>query len=325
MLCIQHIVRQGICYRLINTMYVAVKNVVKNTVPVSAWYMLVSALGFALMAACVKTASHYHIPVLEIVAVRAAVSVILSYVDVRRKNISIWGNNKPWLIARGAVGAVTLMTVYYAVTTLPLAEATILQYLHPVFTTILALLFLKETIQRSTVACIVLSLLGLLIMIQPNLGVANLTGEITLGSENTTHYAWLSLGAGVLGAFGSAVAYVIVKKLTKTDDSSVIVFYFPLVALPISLMLLGDGFVVPSLYVAAILVLVGVFTQVGQIALTKALHSADASKATAYAYVQVIFSIAIGWVYFSETPVITTLMGGGFIILGALINILWKR
>ena len=295
-------------------MYVAVKNVVKDAVPISAWYMLISAFGFALMAACVKTASHYSIPVLEIVAARAAVSVILSYADVKRKNISIWGNNKPWLIARGAVGAVTLMMVYYAVTTLPLAEATILQYLHPVFTTILALLFLKETIQRSTIACIVLSLIGLLIMIQPN-----------LGSESTAHYAWISLGAGVLGAFGSAVAYVIVKKLTKTDDSSVIVFYFPLVALPISLVLLGDDFVMPSLYVAGVLVLVGVFTQVGQIALTKALHSADASKATAYAYVQVIFSVAIGWVYFSETPVITTLMGGGFIILGALINILWKR
>lgn len=306
-------------------MYVTVKNVVKNTMPVSAWYMLVSALGFALMAACVKTASYYHIPVLEIVAVRAVVSVILSYVDVRRKNISIWGNNKPWLIARGAVGAVALMMVYYAVTTLPLAEATILQYLHPVFTTILALLFLKETIQRSTIACIVLSLLGLLIMIQPNLGVADLGSESIFGGEHIAGYAWLSLGAGVMGAFGSAVAYVIVKKLTKTDDSSVIVFYFPLMALPISLVLLGDDFVVPSLYVLGVLVLVGVFTQVGQIALTKALHCADASKATAYAYVQVIFSIAIGWVYFSEVPVITTLMGGGFIILGALINIFWKR
>lgn len=300
-------------------MYVAVKNVVKNTVPVSAWYMLVSALGFALMAACVKTASHYHIPVLEIVAVRAAVSIVLSYVDVKRKNISIWGNDKPWLVARGTVGAITLMMVYYAITTLPLAEATILQYLHPVVTVVLALLFLKETVQRSTIACIVLSLLGLLVMIQPNLGLTN------IGGESITHYAWLSLGAGVLGAFGSAVAYVIVKKLTKTDDSSVIVFYFPLVALPISLVLLGDNFVMPSLYVAGVLVLVGVFTQIGQVALTKALHSADASKATAYAYVQVIFSVAIGWVYFNETPVITTLIGGSFIILGALVNILWKR
>jgi drug/metabolite transporter (DMT)-like permease len=287
----------------------------KKSVPISAWYMLLSALGFALMAACVKTANTaYSIPVLEIVAARAIVSAIISYADVKRKRISVWGNNKPWLIARGAVGAVALMLVYYAITTLPLAEATILQYLHPVFTAILALLFLKENIQRSTLTCIVLSLLGLFIMIQPN-----------FVHDNSTDYSWLSIGAGILGALGSAVAYVIVKKLTKTDDSSVIVFYFPIIALPISIFLLGSDFVVPSLAALGVLILVGIFTQIGQIGLTKALHSADANKATAYAYVQVLFSVFIGWAYFSEIPVSTTIIGGTLIMTGALINVLWKR
>ena len=82
---------------------------------------------------------------------------------------------------------------------------------------------------------------------------------------------------------------------------------------------------VPSLAATGVLVLVGIFTQVGQIGLTKALHSADANKATAYAYVQVLFSVFIGWVYFSEVPVFTTLVGGAFIMAGALINVLWKR
>ena len=290
----------------------------KNSVPISVWYMLHSALGFSLMAACVKAVSGYGIPVLEIVAARAIVSGLISYADVKRKNISLWGNNKPWLIARGAVGAFALFFVYYAVTTLPLAEATILQYLHPVFTAMLALFFLKETIQRSTITCIVLSLLGLLIMLQPNLvsqySYVNAEGDI-----------WLSIGAGILGAFGSAVAYVIVKKLTKTDDSSVIVFYFPFIALPISLVLLGNDFVMPSLAATGLLILVGIFTQIGQVGLTKALHSADANKATAYAYVQVVFSISIGWVFFSEIPVFTTLIGGGLIVAGALVNVLWKR
>ncbi|HEY7865768.1 MAG TPA: DMT family transporter [Psychromonas sp.] len=287
----------------------------KNTVPMSAWYMLVSALGFAMMAACVKTANTvYSIPVLEIVAARAIVSAIISYADIKRKRISVWGNNKPLLIARGIVGAFALMLVYYAVTTLPLAEATILQYLHPVFTAVLALLFLKENIQRSTLTCIVLSLLGLFIMIQPN-----------FLHDSSTQYSWISIAAAILGALGSAVAYVIVKKLTKTDDSSVIIFYFPIIALPISIVLLGSDFVLPSLAALGVLILVGIFTQIGQIGLTKALHSADANKATAYAYVQVIFSVFIGWAYFSEIPVITTIIGGTLIMAGALINVLWKR
>lgn len=276
--------------------------------------MLISALGFSLMAACVKEVSSLGIPVLEIVAARAVVSAIISYVDIKRKNIPIWGHNKVLLVARGTVGTFALMFVYYAVTTLPLAEATLLQYLHPVFTAVLALLFLKENIQKSTIACIIISLLGLLLIIQPNLQI-----------DNDLQYSWLSIGAGILGAFGSAVAYVIIKKLTKTDDSSVIIFYFPILAFPISMIMLGSDFVVPSLAATALLVLVGIFTQVGQVGLTKALNCADANKATAYAYVQVLFSILIGWLYFSEVPLMTTILGGGFIMFGALINVLWKR
>lgn len=288
--------------------------VIKNSMPMSVWYMLISALGFALMAACVKEVSGLGIPVLEIVAVRSIVSGIISYADIKRKKIPLFGNNKTLLIARGAVGSFALVFVYYAVTTLPLAEATVLQYLHPVFTAILALFFLKEIIQRSTIVCIIISLLGLFVIIQPNLQL-----------DSGVHYPWLSIGAGVLGAFTSAIAYIIVKKLTKTDDSSVIIFYFPLVALPISIILLGSDFVMPSLAATGLLILVGIFTQVGQVGLTKALHCADANKATAYAYVQVLFSVLIGWVYFSEIPMLTTIIGGGLIMVGALINVLWKR
>jgi len=290
----------------------------KNSMPISVWYMILSALGFALMAACVKQVSTYGIPVLEIVAARAIVSAFISYVDIKRKKISLWGNNKPLLIARGTVGAIALIFVYYAVTTLPLAEATVLQYLHPVFTAVLAVIFLKEKVQRSTLLCIVVSLLGLGVMVSPNIQFS--------GAElSNMPYSWLSIGAAVLGAFGSAVAYVLVKKLTKTEDSSVIIFYFPFVSLPIAIALLGSDFVMPSLPALGLLLLVGIFTQVGQVGLTKALHSADANKATAYAYVQVVFSILIGWLWFSEIPLITTLIGGALVISGALINVLWKK
>lgn len=300
----------------------------------SVWFMLLSALGFSLMSACVKEVSGLGIPVLEIVAARAIVSLMLSYVDIKRKNLSVWGNNKPLLLARGLVGAFTLMFVYYSVTRLPLAEATVLQYLHPVFTAILALFFLKEVIQRSTIACIVISLIGLFIIIQPNLSLGDVQLEglsaeaLTLEQltlAEATLYSWTSIGAGILGAFGSAVAYILVKKLTKTDDTSVIIFYFPLVALPISILMLGNDFVIPTLPALGLLVLVGIFTQVGQVGLTKAFQCADANKASAYAYVQIIFSVLLGWVYFGEVPIFTTIIGGGLIMTGALINVLWKR
>ena len=119
-------------------------NLFNHTFPIGVRYMLLSVAGFALMTVCVKQVSTYGIPVLEIMAARALVSLFISYIDVKRKKLSVWGNNKPLLIARGFVGAFALICVYYAVITLPLAEATLIQYLHPAFTAVIALIFLKE-------------------------------------------------------------------------------------------------------------------------------------------------------------------------------------
>ncbi len=269
-----------------------------------------SALAFAIMTACVKLVSTHGIPVFEIVAARAIVSLIISYVDVRRKGLSVWGHNKQLLIARGAVGSLALICVYYAVTTLPLAEATILQYLHPVFTALLALVFLKERIQRSTIVCILCCILGLVLIVSP---------EITLSASN--ELPLFSVAVALMGALGSAIAYVIVKRLSNTEDSSVIIFYFPLMALPLSVFLLGDDFVMPDAEALILLILIGIFTQIGQVGLTKAMKTEVASKATAYSYIQVVFSIIFGWLLFSEVPSIWTWAGGALIIIGALINV----
>ena len=279
-------------------------------VPISLRFMLLSAFSFALMTACVKLVSTHDIPVFEIVAARGLISLLISYADIKRKKIAIWGNNKKLLVARGVAGSLALLCVYYAVTTLPLAEATLLQYMYPVFTAMLAFFFLKEKIQRSTLICIALCLLGLLAMVKPNL---SLSGENVL--------PWFSVFIALTGALGSGVAYVIVKKLSKTEDSSVIIFYFPLIALPLSVFLLGDQFVIPDTEALFLLLLVGVFTQVGQVGLTKAMQTEVAAKVSAFSYVQVIFSALLGVFIFNEIPSVWTLIGGVLIVVGALVNV----
>ncbi len=284
-------------------------------IPLSARYMMLSALGFALMAACVKLAANSGIPVLEIVAARALVSLVLSYLDIKRKGIGLWGQKKRLLMARGITGTVALMCVYYAVTALPLAEATVLQYLHPMFTALIALLVLKERLQTSTLLCIGLGLIGLLVIAQPGL----------LSAPLASPHPPLAITAALLGALGSAIAYVIVRKLSPTEDASVIIFYFPLIALPFSLLLLGRDIVLPEGEQWGLLILVGVFTQIGQIGLTKAMQTETAAKATAYSYLQIVFAALLGWLIFSEVPDAATWIGGGLILLGALINVMGKK
>ncbi|ODS23209.1 hypothetical protein AB835_09940 [Candidatus Endobugula sertula] len=133
-----------------------------DVIPVGIRYMMMSALGFALMGVFVKIAGIQGVPLMEIVAARALISAILSYSDVRRKKVPLFGQRRGLLLLRGLVGSLALMCVYYSLVNLPFAEATVLQYLNPMFTALLALFFLGERLQLATVMCIVFSFLGLL-------------------------------------------------------------------------------------------------------------------------------------------------------------------
>ena len=214
--------------------------------------------------------------------------------------------------------------MYYAVITLPLAEATLIQYLYPAFTAVIALIFLKEKVHLSTILCIVLSLIGLSVLVLPDLLFLNAV-QSSFTQAKQTELPSFSVIVAVLGALGSAVAYVLVRKLSQSEDSSVIIFYFPLIALPVSILFPGENFILPNLESLGLLLLVGLFTQVGQVGLTKALQNDTASKATAYSYVQVIFAVILGWVFFSEAPSTWFWIGGSMIMAGALVNTLWKH
>ena len=130
-------------------------------------YVLISAFGFAVMAALVKEAGVLGIPLLQIIFVRAVISVVLSLVDIRRAGVHPLGNERGLLFARGFFGFAALTGVFYALIHLSMAQATLLQYLHPVFTALLAFLFLAERPTVATLSCIVLSLMGLVCIVSP--------------------------------------------------------------------------------------------------------------------------------------------------------------
>ena len=271
--------------------------------------MIISALSFALMAAFVKEAGQLGIPLLQIIFVRAVISVVLSLADIWRARVHPLGHRRVLLLGRGASGFLALTGVFYALIHLSMAQATVLQYLHPVFTAFLAFLFLAERPTTATIACIVLSLLGLICMVSPYWCEPN-NADVPL---------WPVL-AGLAGALGSGVAYTLVRKLVATEHPSVIVLYFPLVCLPGTRLLGGGDFVWPAVTGWWVLLGVGCFTQLGQLALTKAMQLDAASRVTSLSYVQIIFAAILGWLAFGEIPTQATLLGGGLILLGAVVS-----
>lgn len=271
--------------------------------------MLISALGFALMSALVKEAGLLGIPLLQIIFVRAVISIALSLADIHRAGVHPLGHRRVLLFGRGLSGFLALTGVFYALLHLSMAQATILQYLHPVFTALLAFVFLAERPTAATLACITLSLLGLICMVMP----------YWESGASAPASLWPVM-AGLGGALGSGIAYTLVRKLVATEHPSVIVLYFPLVCVPGTLFLGGADFVWPTATGWWVLLGVGCFTQVGQLALTKAMQRDAASRVTSLSYLQIIFAAVLGWWVFGEIPTQATVLGGGFILLGAVFS-----
>ena len=104
-------------------------------------YMLLSTLFFALMNVCIKLVPH--IPAIEIIFFRSVISMVMSYLVLRRQQVNIWGTNKGLLITRGITGAIALVLYFTTLQNIPLATAVTIQYLSPIFTTILGIFIVK--------------------------------------------------------------------------------------------------------------------------------------------------------------------------------------
>ena len=278
-----------------------------------AHFMLLSALSFAVMGVMVKLAGATGLPVMQIIAVRAVISVALSLVAIQRAGVHPLGNRRWLLLARGIVGFLSLSCVFYAILHLPYAQATILQYLHPVFTAVLAYWLLREVPERATVVCVLLSLMGLAVMLAPALGSA------------PAKTPWLAIIAGMGGAFGSGLAYTLVRKLAPFEHPAVIVLYFPMVCIPATLLMGATDFVWPTATGWAAMLGVGIFAQLGQLALTYAMGRDSASRAASLSYLQIVFAALLGALLFGEIPSAETTLGALFILLGAFAALKWRR
>jgi drug/metabolite transporter (DMT)-like permease len=278
--------------------------------PRAAGHMLLSALAFSLMTLFVKLAGA-RLPTQEIVLARALLTLLFTLAALQRAGVAPLGSKRPLLWLRGVTGSLALLCVYYAVTHLPLAEATVLQYLYPPITAGLAALLLHERLDRAVFVSLGLGIAGVVIVAQPN----------ALFGLHSQPLPPLALVAAIGGAILSSCAYVIVRKLGATEHPLVIVLYFPIVALPTSFPGLLEHFVWPRGREWLWLLMVGVSTQIGQVSITRALSLDAASRTAAYSYVQVPLAALWGGLFFDVWPNAYSALGALLILGGALLNL----
>ncbi|MCX5930889.1 MAG: DMT family transporter [Cyanobacteria bacterium] len=279
--------------------------------------MVASALAFSLMGVCVKALGG-RLPVAEVVLARAVVSLLISWWMLRRAGLNPWGQRRGLLVGRGILGTAGLYCVYLALTGLPLAVATVLQYLHPTFTALLAWPLLAERPGWRVWGAVLLGFLGVAVLVVP--GRAGAVGA-GFGAAAGAGLPALPLLFALAGALLSALAYVSVRALRSSEHPLVVVFYFPLMALPLSLPLVLLQPVAPTAAELGWLLGVGVFTQLGQIALTYGLMGMAAARATAISYVQVPLAALWGVWWFGETVPATAGLSALLVLLATLLSL----
>jgi drug/metabolite transporter (DMT)-like permease len=273
--------------------------------PLGLRYMAAGAFFFSLMSLFVKLAGE-RLPSQQIVLARAVVSLVLSYLWLRRGGISVWGVNRRLLVLRGLLGFGGLYCFYYALTRLPLADATVIQYTNPIFAGLLAAWLLREMLGRREIVCVAVGLAGVLLIARPT---------FIFGAEGTVLPPF-AVGVALLGAIFSAAAYVTVRKLGETDHALVIVFYFPLVAVPLAIPTVIPVALWPTPWEWFLLLAVGVTTQIAQVYMTNGLKLERAGRATAVGYLQIVFAAMWGMLFFVEIPDLW-LLAGTVLIVGS--------
>ncbi|MDN3670979.1 DMT family transporter [Echinicola jeungdonensis] len=264
--------------------------------------MLLAGIFFALMQVLVKYIPH--LPAVEIVFFRSLISMVATYLILKRKRVSLFGNNKKLLMIRGASGALALIMFFYTLQNVPLASAVTLQYLSPIFTAILGIFIAKEKIKPIRLFYFALAFGGVLII---------------QGFDPRMSMKFLLIGVG--SAFFAGTAYNIIRKLKGSEHPLVIVFYFPLVTLPIVGVWSYFKWVMPSGWDWLILAAIGTFTQMAQYYMTLAYQHANLAKIASLNYIGIVYALIFGFIFFGETFNLLTYLGMGLVLLGVILNI----
>ncbi len=253
--------------------------------------MLLSALAFSVMSALVKVLGA-RLPSIEIAFVRAVVTLAVSLAQVKHAGLSIFGSGqRGWLILRGLIGFVGLHSYFYAVTSLPLADATVLHFLNPLLVALLAPLLLGERGRLIDGLAIVLGLAGVVLVARPP-ALFGAAGEALPP---------LGIAAGLMGALAATGAYLVVRKL-RSEHPLVVVLQFPMLGVPLTLPLVLPIWIWPTPSEWALLVVMGLFTQLGQLKMTESLRHESAARGTALSYAQIPLSVLWGWLFWGDVP-----------------------
>jgi len=294
---------------------------------------IAATLAFAVMSTIIKLVSA-RFPVGEIVLFRSlfAMATLVAWLARRGEFPGALGTRrKLGHVGRSIAGSGGMFFGFIALSLLPLADATAFTFVSPLLIVPMAALGLREVVRPYRWAAVGFGFVGVLVMLSDDLGQsAGATAGYSAGAA-------IALG----GALCTAVAMIQTRRLSRSEATGAIVFYFTSVTTFISATLLalaaawpigafggeffaGQRFVAPNGLEFGLLASIGLLGGAGQILMTASYRYADASIIAAFDYVSMIWAATLGYAVFAETPSVAVLAGAA-VVAAAGVYVVWRE
>ena len=278
---------------------------------------LLSVLLFAMMSVLVRWLGD-RVPVGQVVFFRSAFAIlpVLLVYAWRRELAAAVRTDRPFgHIGRGMISVASMFLNFAALARLPLADANALSFAAPLITVALAALILKENVRVYRWTAVAIGFVGVLVMLWPYLDI----GHITASSSAT-------IGAlcAFTAAFTNAGSVIQTRRLTASETTSSIVFYFSFICMLFGACTLPFAWYSPSLAELAALIGIGLIGGLSHIFLTESYRYASASTVAPFDYVAMLWAFLFGYAVFGEIPTVYVFVGSAIVVASGLF-VIWRE
>ncbi len=276
---------------------------------------IMSAMLFAVMSALVRYLGEKY-PVGQTVFFRSAFAilpVVLIYAWRNELMAAVRTVRPLGHLGRGLISICGMFFNFSALARLPIVDATAISFASPLITVAMAAVFLKERVRIYRWSAVIVGFVGILVMLAPHFDLS-----LHVRAAGTT----LGLAFAIGGAFCNAGSVIQTRRLTQTETTSSIVFYFSLICAiaglatwPLGWLLptWPLGWLVPTWPELAALVTVGLCGGLAHILLTESYRLAPASLVAPFDYTSMVWAFLLGYFFFAELPTIFVFVGAAII------------
>uniref|UniRef100_A0A8C8RXT2 Solute carrier family 35 member G1 n=1 Tax=Pelusios castaneus TaxID=367368 RepID=A0A8C8RXT2_9SAUR len=279
------------------------------------FYTLLSAFLFSVASLFLKKIENVHS--VEISAFRCVFQMAFVLPGLIYYKTGFLGpkDKRIFLFLRGVLGSGAMILLYYAFQVMPLADATVITFSSPVFTSLLAWIFLKEKYSLWDLLFTLFTITGVVLIARPPFlfgsNIAGIEGSYTNHLKGTI--------AAVTSAVSSASTFVILRKMGKSVHYFLSIWYYAVIGLIecIVALFIIDEWTLPYCGIDRfLLILIGLLGLGGQIFLTKALQIEKAGPVAIMKTMDVVFAFILQILFLNHLPTWWT-VGGALCVVAS--------